>query len=88
MLFDLRQIRGDKAHIERTFEPEAFDPPDEDYRVAAPVRLSMDVEKAGVDVYRVSGRVATRLEMACGRCLEIRRPRRNPRNKYRRDSPG
>ena len=70
MLFDLRQIRGDKAHVERTFEPAAFDPPDEDYRVAAPVRLSMDVEKAGVDVYRVRGRVATRLEMACGRCLE------------------
>jgi uncharacterized protein len=70
MLFDLRQLHGGKAHLERTFGPEAFDPPDEDYRVVTPVRLSMDVEKAGADVYRVIGRAATRLELVCGRCLE------------------
>jgi len=70
MLFDLRQIHGSKAHVERTFPPEAFDPQDEDYRVAAPVRLSMDVEKASADVYHVKGQVTTRLELACGRCLE------------------
>jgi uncharacterized protein len=70
MLFDLRRIHGDKAHVERTFQPDAFEPPDEDYRVSAPVRLWMDVEKAGADVYHVTGRVASRLELACGRCLE------------------
>jgi uncharacterized protein len=70
MLFDLRQLHGDKARVERTFEPAAFEPPDEDYRVAAPVHLSMDVEKAGSDVYRVTGRVSTRLELECGRCVE------------------
>jgi uncharacterized protein len=70
MFFDLRQIHGERARVERTFEPAAFDPPDQDYRVAAPVKLAMDVERAGADVYRVTGRVTTRLELACGRCLD------------------
>jgi len=70
MLFDLRQLHGDRAHVERTFESAAFEPPDEDYRVSAPVHLSMDVEKASADVFRVAGRVSTRLELECGRCLE------------------
>ena len=70
MLFDLRQLHGDRAHVERTFEAAAFEPPDEDYRVSAPVHLSMDVEKASADVFRVAGRVSTRLELECGRCLE------------------
>jgi uncharacterized protein len=70
MLFDLRQIHGERAHIERTFEPAVFDPPDPDYRVKAPVRLSMDVEKAGSDTFRVTGRVLTQLELECGRCVE------------------
>ena len=70
MLFDLRQLHGDRAHVERRFEAAAFEPPDEDYRVSAPVHLSMDVEKASADVFRVAGRVSTRLELECGRCLE------------------
>jgi uncharacterized protein len=70
MLFDLRKLHGDREHVERTFEPAVFEPPDEDYRVAAPVRLSMDIVQAGNDVFRVTGRVATRLELGCGRCLE------------------
>lgn len=70
MLFDLRQLHGDRAHVERTFEAAAFEPPDEDYRVSAPVHLLMDVEKASADVFRVAGRVSTRLELECGRCLE------------------
>ena len=70
MLFDLRQLHGDRAHVERTFEAAAVEPPEEDYRVSAPVHLSMDVEKASADVFRVAGRVSTRLELECGRCLE------------------
>ena len=70
MLFDLRQLHGDRAHVERTFEAAAFEPPDEDYRVSAPVHLSMDVQKASADVFRVAGRVSTRLELECGRCVE------------------
>lgn len=70
MLFDLNKIHGTRQHVDRTFPPSAFDPQDEDYRVASPVELSMDVEKSGADTFRVSGRATTRLELVCSRCLE------------------
>ena len=70
MLFDLKQVHGERARVERTFEPPAFDPPDPDYRITAPVRLSMDIEKAGSDTFRVNGRILTQLELECGRCVE------------------
>jgi uncharacterized protein len=70
MLFDLRKLRGDREHVQRTFEPTAFDPQDEDYTVASPAELSMDVEKADGDAFRVTGHVTTKLELACSRCLE------------------
>lgn len=70
MLLDLSKLHGGREHVERTFPPAAFDPPDEDYRVVAPVELSMDVEKSGADTFRVTGRVAARLEMDCSRCVE------------------
>ena len=70
MLFDLNKLHAGREHIERRFEPSAFDPPDEDYRVAAPVELSMDVEKAGSDTFKAAGTARTQLELECGRCLE------------------
>jgi uncharacterized protein len=70
MLLDLSKIHGPRHVVERTFQPTAFDPQDEEYRVAAPVELSMVVEKAGGDAFRVVGSAQTTLEMACGRCLE------------------
>lgn len=69
MLLDLSKIRGTRDHVERTFQPSAF-APDDEYRVSAPVELSLDVERARGDVFRVTGRATTRLELACGRCLE------------------
>ena len=70
MLLDLSKLHGQREHFERAFQPSVFDPQDEDYRIATPVDLSMDVEKAGGDAFRVTGRAVTRLEMPCGRCLE------------------
>ena len=70
MLIDLNRLHGQREHFERRFEPSAFDPQDEDYRVAAPVELSMDVERAGGDAFRVTGRALARLGLDCGRCLE------------------
>lgn len=70
MLFDLNKLHGAREHIERTFQPSAFDPQDDEYRVAAPVELEMDVQKVGEDAFAVSGRVRTRLEVNCSRCLE------------------
>jgi uncharacterized protein len=69
MLIDLSRLHG-REHVERTFQPSAFDPPDDDYRVAAPVDVVLDVEKSGADVFRVTGRATTRLELECSRCVE------------------
>jgi DUF177 domain-containing protein len=70
MLVALNTLHGSSEHVERTLPPAAFDPQDEDYRVVAPVAISMDIEKAGGDAFRVTGRAVTRLELDCGRCLE------------------
>jgi uncharacterized protein len=70
MLLDLNRLHGQREHVERRFVPSAFDPQDEDYRVAAPVELTMDVERAGGDAFRVTGRATTRLELECSRCVE------------------
>jgi uncharacterized protein len=70
MLLDLNKLRGPREHVERTFDPSTFDPQDPDYRVAAPVDLTMDVHKMGQDAFRVAGRARTRLELDCSRCVE------------------
>lgn len=70
MLLDLQRLHGQREHFDRSFQPSAFDPQDPEYRVAAPVELSMDVERSGKDAFRVTGRATTRLELDCGRCLE------------------
>ena len=70
MLIDLSQLHGQPKHYERRFEPSAFDPQDEDYRVAAPVDLVLDVAKAGGNAYKATGRATTTLMLQCGRCLD------------------
>jgi uncharacterized protein len=70
MLLDLSKVHGPGQHVERRFEPAAFDPQDEEYEVATPVELSMDVEKADGDAFRVSGRARTKLAVSCSRCVE------------------
>ena len=74
MQFDLRQLarNGGDEHLDRAFQPSDFTTPearDEEYSVVAPVHLVMDVHKDR-DAYRVTGRVQSRLQMECGRCLE------------------
>jgi uncharacterized protein len=70
MLLDLNKLHGASERVQRTIPPSVFEPDDPDYRVAAPVELSMTVEQAGGDAFRVAGRAQTRLELECGRCLE------------------
>ena len=70
MLLDLNRLHGSREHVERSLPPSAFEPADPDYRVVAPVELSMDVAKAGGDAFTVTGRAATRLELSCSRCIE------------------
>jgi uncharacterized protein len=70
MLLDLSKLHGQREHFERTFQPSVFEPQDPDYRVAAPVELSMDVQRIGPGLFRVTGRAGTRLRLECGRCLD------------------
>jgi uncharacterized protein len=70
MLLDLNKLHGQREHFERRFEPSVFEPHDPDYRVIAPVELSLDVEKSGGGAFRVSGTTATTLELDCSRCVE------------------
>ena len=70
MLFDLSKLRGSRQHVERTFPPSAFDPQDPEYRVAAPVELTLDVVRLGAEAFAVSGRVRARLTVECSRCVE------------------
>jgi uncharacterized protein len=70
MLLDLNKLHGTRDHVERTFQPSAFDPQDSEYRVVAPVALSLDVSKLGDSAFGVAGRVTTTLEMECSRCVE------------------
>ena len=70
MLLDLSKLHGQREHFERAFQPSVFEPQDEDYRVAAPVELAMDVAKSGPGVFRVTGRAVTTLRLECGRCLD------------------
>jgi uncharacterized protein len=70
MLLDLNKLHGAHEHVERTFQPSAFDPQDSEYRVAAPVDLVLDVHKLGGGAFGVAGRVRAQLEVVCSRCLE------------------
>ncbi|HXW07321.1 MAG TPA: DUF177 domain-containing protein [Vicinamibacterales bacterium] len=70
MLLDLNKLQGQREHVERALPSSAFEPQDDQYRLIAPVELSMDVQKAGDDVFHVTGSFRTRLELDCSRCLE------------------
>jgi uncharacterized protein len=70
MLLDVNKLHGPREHVERTLAPAALGPDDPEYRVAAPVELVMDVVKVGAEAFEVTGRVTSRLELSCSRCLE------------------
>lgn len=69
MLLDLGRIRSASQRVDRVFEPAAFEPFGEDFRVIAPVELEAEVRKDGRK-FRLVGRLKTTLETACSRCLE------------------
>jgi uncharacterized protein len=70
MLLDLNKLHGPREEVVRRLQPEALGSSDPDYRVVAPVDLSMVVAKSGNDAFDVTGRVKTTLELECSRCLD------------------
>ena len=69
MLLDLSRFKGGVQHVERRYEPEAFELAKEEFRLVAPVTLTADVTRDEQKV-RLKGRVTTTLECDCGRCLD------------------
>ncbi|HUF47817.1 MAG TPA: DUF177 domain-containing protein [Vicinamibacterales bacterium] len=69
MLFDSSRLRGEVEHLDRRFEPGAFDLAHEDFRVIGPVHLVADARKDGAKV-RLTGHLDAELECDCSRCLE------------------
>lgn len=69
MRYDLSRFKSGTDRIDRTYEPEAFGPASEDFRIAAPVHLKAVLTKHGVR-FALRGHLTTTLELACSRCLE------------------
>jgi uncharacterized protein len=68
MILDVTHLREPRLRLERTHEPAAFGT-EEVYRIVAPVRLVMDVQKDREKI-GLMGTLQTVLELDCSRCLE------------------
>lgn len=69
MLLDISHLRGDVEHIDRRYEAAAFTLQGEEFRLAGPVHLVVDVRRDGHKI-RLTGRLDGTLECDCSRCLE------------------
>jgi len=69
MRLDLSHLRQAETPVDRQYVPDAFGAAPEDFRVVSPVHLSLVVHKDH-ERYRLTGRLATTLELTCSRCLE------------------
>jgi uncharacterized protein len=65
---NLNKIRTAQERFEQVYSPEQFGS-EQDFRVVEPIALAFDIFK-DKDQFRLVGRVQTRLELSCGRCLE------------------
>ena len=69
-LSKIRTATGLEAiHFEKVYEPAALGEKRDDFTIAAPVDLAFDIFK-DKDQFRLAGRVQTKLELTCSRCLE------------------
>lgn len=69
LLLDLSKIRTPHERFDLEYAPETFAADRETFVVVAPVRLGFDVQKDGA-LFHLTGRVLTRLELPCSRCLD------------------
>jgi uncharacterized protein len=69
LALNLSKIRTAHEQFEQVYQPGALGPTGDDYQVVAPVTLVFDIHK-DKQQFRLVGRVRTRLELSCGRCLE------------------
>lgn len=70
MHLNVRSLQNACEHVEQRYEPSAFPPGGDGFRVVSPVTLVFDIDKQETGRYRLVGRVGGTLELTCGRCLE------------------
>jgi uncharacterized protein len=68
MILDLAHVRQPETPVAKVFAPEAFAAEDT-FRIIEPARLDAVLHK-DQDRFRLTGRLTTRLEVPCSRCLE------------------
>jgi uncharacterized protein len=69
MRLDLSQVRTEREHYEKVYDPGMFSADREAFQVVAPVALAFDILK-DKDQFHLTGTVRTMLELPCSRCLE------------------
>jgi len=70
MLLNLRTLQEEQEHVDRRFQPSLFETDPEVFAIVEPVALAVDVLRQDGRRYRLVGRVTSRLELCCSRCLE------------------
>ena len=68
LLLNLNKIRTAHERFDQVYSPAQFGADDE-FRVAAPITLGLDIFKDKTQ-FRLAGRIQTTLELPCSRCLE------------------
>jgi uncharacterized protein len=70
MLLELSKIRSPRERFEYEWPATALDTDDDEFEVVEPIRLELEVQKAGENRFRLVGRARTTLQVPCSRCLE------------------
>jgi uncharacterized protein len=70
MLLELSKIQSPRERFDYTWPPSALDTTNDEFDLAEPIVLHLEVQKAGEDKFRLVGRVTTTLEVPCSRCAE------------------
>jgi uncharacterized protein len=69
MLLDVSRLRRGTESISRQLDAGAFQSPDQEFAVTAPVELTAELRKDEKKI-RLVGRIVTTLETQCSRCLD------------------
>ncbi|MBI2957165.1 MAG: DUF177 domain-containing protein [Acidobacteria bacterium] len=69
MFIGIKELERGKLDFEEVFPPGSIDFRTREFRQAAPLTAAGSAELAGTEIH-VVGRLATRLELLCARCLE------------------
>lgn len=70
MFISVNELERHKLTLHEEFPPGTIDFRTREFRQVAPLKLEVSAELDGRDIYIV-GRLATRVELPCARCLEV-----------------